>query len=124
MGKEIDRVLCLVRRDGCGNTLRTSKGKPEPQLLVLQLGDSMSFASERYVHPTWVTEVVQPNDLLRWLLLGKVPSPELAVAFIKYGAMSSNYITKYLTSPEGEIRTDWRDVDNARYKKEDSANDE
>ena len=126
------RVLGLATHDGCGKKYmsepcegskgRKSKPKPEPRLLVMALSDSMTFAYERHVKLGDVVKILsaakRPElfSMLRWFLFGKPPEPELAVRFMNYGSCSDGYISKYLSSPEGEIRADWHEVAMGRAK--------
>jgi len=125
--EEVGRVLALVKNDGCGKPLMNEAGtKPTPWLCVLQLSNNLSFGYERYI-PLWhvreIFDMDRPRDFLRWFMFGKMPPPELAIAVIKYGAMSDSYLAEYLDGPEGSIRPNWHDIAMKRWRKDELPED-
>jgi len=108
------RVLGLATHGGDGSVYI------KPRLAVLAASDMLSHGYERHVALEDVSEVMdttggglfhgRERDFARWFLFGTMPAPELAYAVSEYGALSDGYLGKYLTSPEGELRKDWRDV--------------
>jgi predicted RNA-binding Zn-ribbon protein involved in translation (DUF1610 family) len=122
------RVLGLATHDGCGKEYMSDdvspdadetpkKLKPSPRLAVLAASDMLDHGYERHVRFSDVMEVLRYNrsdypwDFGRWFLLGKMPpSPELAYAAADYGIFSNGFITRYLSSPEGELLPNWREI--------------
>jgi len=103
-GQVLARVLGLATHAGNGEKY------PKPRLAVLAAGDALNHGFERHVPVEDVAQVFDPGDFTRWFLFGNMPETELAYSLVEYGGMSNNYLAKFLTSPEGDLRKDWRDV--------------
>lgn len=101
----IGKVVCLVRRDGTG------KEYAEETLLVLTPNDLFTAGFVRHVPLSAVIEVRKASsggDFARWFFFGEMPKPQTLCEFVQYGAMSDAYLGHYLTTPEGKIRSDWK----------------
>lgn len=106
------RVLGLATHGGDG----VKYGKP--RLAVLAASDMLDHGYERHVDLDDVLEAMDATgsgsfperrrDFARFFLFGEMPGPEDAAALSRHGSMSDGHVAKYLTSPEGAVRKDWR----------------
>lgn len=103
-GQRLARVLGLANRCPDGS-------EHKDMLVVLAVDDMMSHAYERFVKIDDVLRVRAPSDSVfaQWFLSGPMPRPELAIEAVKYGAMNSRAIDKYLQ--DGELRKTFRNRD-------------
>ncbi len=100
--RQLGRVLGLV------NIFDNGEVPKDEHLVVLVADDALEFGYERYVSLENVRKVTGGGDFAKFFLFGEMPTPEVAIAVVKYGAMN-NRIEKYLE--DGELKASFRDVD-------------
>lgn len=106
------RVLARVNFDGIGKPCPKKPGT----LAVLVLSDNAAHAYLRYAGVEDVQEIMDPERykvFAKFFFSSKLPSLEVVDAAAKYGALSSDYLEKYLDQ-DGNLRKDWAKVDRVR----------
>jgi hypothetical protein len=91
----IGRVLAQATHDGQGNKYAT------PVLLVLQASDNMTFGYIRHISIEDVSQIYRRGegmngDFAEWFFKGDLPSVQEVERAVDFGAMSDNYIGRYL----------------------------
>jgi hypothetical protein len=102
------RVLARVNYDGVGKPCPKKPGT----LAVLVLSDNAAHAYVRFAGVEDVVEIMDPERykvFARFFFSSKLPSLEAVDAAAKYGALSADYLDKYLDG-EGNLREDWMEA--------------
>lgn len=106
--QRMGRILGIVTRLPDGKTVKPSR--KDPLLAILVPSADMRYGYMRFVQKSAIRSHFTPGAFARWFLYGETPPAQLAHDVQTYGAMSNDYLGKYLTAPEGALRTDWHEV--------------